>query len=191
MIKNINSHNELVEQLNKDKTYVLLYKKGSDISECSYKNIIESIRSIADVNIMSVDVNVVRDIHIVYNITSVPSLLIFNNDKFEKSIKGCNDISYYESLFKNSLFISKSNNKDVQKRVIVYSTPTCTWCNTLKNHLKINGIKYTDIDISKDQKLAQDMVRKSGQQGVPQTDINGKIILGFDKPKINKLLGIK
>ncbi len=53
-----------------------------------------------------------------------------------------------------------------------------------------NAIKYKEIDVSKDQKAAEAMVRKSGQQGVPQTDIGGQMIVGFDKVKINTLLGI-
>ncbi|MBU2554283.1 MAG: NrdH-redoxin, partial [Bacteroidetes bacterium] len=72
-----------------------------------------------------------------------------------------------------------------------YSTPSCSWCNTLKTHLKKNGIRFTDIDVSRDQKAAEAMVHRSGQQGVPQTDINGEMIVGFDKARINTLLGIQ
>ena len=50
---------------------------------------------------------------------------------------------------------------------------------------------YSEINVSKDQNAAEAMVRKSGQQGVPQTDINGTMVIGFDKVKINKLLGIQ
>ena len=73
----------------------------------------------------------------------------------------------------------------------VYSTPTCSWCNVLKTHLRKNGIRFTDIDVSRDPKAAEDLVRKTGQQGVPQTDINGQVIVGFDKDKINRLLEIE
>jgi len=52
-------------------------------------------------------------------------------------------------------------------------------------------VQFTDIDVSKNQQAAQEMVRKSGQQGVPQTDIDGTIIVGFDKTRINNLLGLK
>ena len=72
----------------------------------------------------------------------------------------------------------------------VYSTPTCSWCTTLKTHLKKNGIRYSDVDVSKDQNAAEAMRKRSGQQGVPQTDIGGEMIVGFDKNRINTLLGI-
>ncbi len=61
----------------------------------------------------------------------------------------------------------------------------------VKTHLKNNGVKYSEVDVSKDQKAVEAMVRKSGQQGVPQTDINGAMVIGFDKVRINKLLGIQ
>ena len=190
-LKEISSHKEMLEKLDsKAKSYILLYKKGSETSECSYNNLEEA--SEQGVNILAADVNVVRDIHTEYGITSAPALLVFNEGVFEKSIKGCNDNSYYKSLFENALFVGKAKaDAKPQKRVTVYSTPTCSWCTTLKNHLKNNGIRYSEIDVSKDQKAAEAMVRKSGQQGVPQTDISGTMVIGFDKVKINKLLGIQ
>jgi glutaredoxin len=51
-------------------------------------------------------------------------------------------------------------------------------------------VHFRDIDVSKDQKMAQELVKKSGQQGVPQTEINGRIVVGFNKPKIDEMLGI-
>jgi glutaredoxin-like YruB-family protein len=102
-------------------------------------------------------------------------------------------VGFYKSLFEDNLYhaTSSSGEEKAQKRVTVYSTPTCTWCKTLKTHLKKNGIRFTDIDVSKDQKAAEAMVSRSGQQGVPQTDIAGEMIVGFDKTRINTLLGIQ
>ena len=187
----IGSHKEMLEKLNvKGKSYVLLYKKGSETSDCSYNNLEKA--SEQNINVLAADVNEVRDIHTAYNITSAPALLVFNEGIFEKSIKGCNENSYYKSLFENALFTARAKTEGkLQKRVTVYSSPSCSWCTTLKNHLKSNGIKYSEIDVSKDQKAAEAMVRKSGQQGVPQTDISGTMVIGFDKVKINNLLGIQ
>lgn len=78
-----------------------------------------------------------------------------------------------------------------QPKVLVFSTPTCSFCNLAKKYFREKGVKFTDIDVSRDQMAARDMVRRSGQMGVPVIDIGGKIIVGFDKPKINSLLGIK
>lgn len=78
-----------------------------------------------------------------------------------------------------------------QPKVLVFSTPTCSFCSLAKKYFREKGVKFTDIDVSRDQAAAHDMVRRSGQMGVPVIDIGGRIIVGFDKPKINSLLGIK
>ncbi len=76
------------------------------------------------------------------------------------------------------------------KKVIVFSTPTCSWCRRLKSYLKENKIRFTDVDVSRDAKAAQDMVKKTRKQGVPQMWINNVPIVGFDKQKIDRLLEI-
>ncbi len=78
-----------------------------------------------------------------------------------------------------------------QPRVIVFSTPTCTYCNMAKQYFRQQKVKFRDVDVSRDQAAARDMTRRSGQMGVPVIDIGGKIIVGFDRPKIDKLLGLK
>lgn len=72
-----------------------------------------------------------------------------------------------------------------QLRVIVFSTPTCTYCNMAKKYFRQNKVRFQDVDVSRDQAAARDMVYRSGQMGVPVIDIGGKIIVGFDKLKIN------
>jgi glutaredoxin 3 len=74
--------------------------------------------------------------------------------------------------------------------VIVFSTPTCTYCNAAKRYFREKGIQYKDVDVSRDSAAARDMVRRSGQMGVPVIDIGGKIVVGFDRPKIDRYLGI-
>ena len=76
------------------------------------------------------------------------------------------------------------------KKVIVFSTTTCSWCRKLKSYLKENKIRFTNVDVSRDTKAAQDMVKKTRQQGVPQMWINNVPVVGFDKQKIDRLLDI-
>ncbi len=73
----------------------------------------------------------------------------------------------------------------------VYSTPTCAYCVTLKKFLQEKGIKFESIDVSQSEKDLQEMIDKSGQMGVPVIDINGQIIVGFNRNKIVELLNIK
>lgn len=74
--------------------------------------------------------------------------------------------------------------------VKVYSTPSCPYCNMLKNYLRSKGIRFVDYDVSRDEIKAMEMVRISGQMGVPVAVINGKVVVGFNKPLIDRLLNI-
>ena len=187
----INSHNELVKQI-KDlpKAYLLLYKKGSELSECALKSVKEGLVEKAEVFIT--DVSLVRDIHTEYNITSVPTLLSFEKGEYINLTKGCNGSEFYKSLFAENIYSAKVDNGEKPKnRVIVYGTPSCTYCTQIKKYFEEKAVNYNYIDVSKDQKAAEEMVKRSGQQGVPQTNINGQIVIGFDRIKINNLLGLE
>lgn len=72
----------------------------------------------------------------------------------------------------------------------IYSTPTCVYCATLKEYLKSKKTEFLDIDVSKSEKDLQEMIKISGQMGVPVVDIEGEIIVGFDKQRIDELLKI-
>jgi len=74
--------------------------------------------------------------------------------------------------------------------VKIYSTSACPYCRMAKDFLKANNIEFKEIDVSLDQQAAQEMVNKSGQMGVPQLEINGEIIVGFDKAAIKRALNL-
>lgn len=186
-LKNVTNSNENV--------WLLLYKKGSSQSDCALENFEKAGELAAEKNknnvICIADVNEVRDIHPDFGVTSVPTLLYFEKEQLRNLVKGCHQPEQFNAIFdKSAVVISTNGEKKPQKNVTVYTTPTCTWCNTIKRHLQESGVRYREVDVSRDQKAAEEMVRRSGQQGVPQTDINGEIIVGFDKTRINTLLGI-
>ena len=74
------------------------------------------------------------------------------------------------------------------KKVKVYSTSTCPFCDQAKEFLKKLKVPFESIDVNEDRKAAMEMIKKSGQTGVPVLDIDGEIITGFDQPKIMKAL---
>ena len=76
----------------------------------------------------------------------------------------------------------------VMAKIKVYTTPTCPYCEMLKDFLKEKGVEFEDIDVSKNREAILEMLQKSGQLAVPQIEINGKIIVGFDKKAIEKEL---
>jgi glutaredoxin-like YruB-family protein len=190
-MENILSYDQLQQKFGSSKkVFLLLYKKGNEQSQCAYDSLGKV--TVKNVSILVADVTSVRDIHERFGITTVPSLLLFNEGNLEGIVKGCYDTQYYNALATGDHFRSRagSGSESPARRVTVYSTPTCSWCNTLKTWLNKNNIAYRDINIYADQKAAEELVRRSGQQGVPQTDINGRIVVGFDQPKLKELLGI-
>ncbi len=72
--------------------------------------------------------------------------------------------------------------------VVIYTTPTCGFCQQAKQYLRTRGVPFVEIDVSRDAYAAMEMVRISGQQGVPVIVIDGQVILGFDRPTVDRLL---
>lgn len=72
--------------------------------------------------------------------------------------------------------------------VIIYTTPTCTYCKAAKDYLTSRKIEFTEIDVANDKEKAIEMVRKSQQKGVPVLEINGRIVVGFNRPLIDDAL---
>ena len=75
-------------------------------------------------------------------------------------------------------------------KVTIYSTPTCIYCKMAKEFLNANNISFTDHDVASDEKAREEMIQKTGQLGVPVIDIDGSIMVGFDKGKMKELLKI-
>lgn len=75
--------------------------------------------------------------------------------------------------------------------VKVYSTPTCPYCKLTKDFLKEKGIAFSDIDVAADPSAANEMVKKSGQMGVPVIEVNGSVIVGWNKGALEEALGMK
>lgn len=78
----------------------------------------------------------------------------------------------------------------MDKKIIIYSTPTCPYCKKAKAYLQGKDMEYTDIDVSRDETAQKEMMEKSGTISVPVIDIGGKVIVGFDKDKIDEALSV-
>ncbi len=74
------------------------------------------------------------------------------------------------------------------KKVVIYSTPTCPYCKRAKEYLSRKGIGYTDIDVAQDKEKAKEMTQKTGQMSVPVIIIDDEIVVGFDQGRLDKLL---
>ncbi|MEM4254738.1 MAG: Uxx-star family glutaredoxin-like (seleno)protein [Candidatus Norongarragalinales archaeon] len=75
-------------------------------------------------------------------------------------------------------------------KVKIYTTPTCVYCSMAKKYFQENKVDYSEVDVTKDRAAANEMIEKSGQMGVPVIDVDGKIIVGFDRPALKEALGL-
>ncbi len=75
-------------------------------------------------------------------------------------------------------------------KAIIYTTPTCVWCGKVKELLKENNVEYSEVNVAADQEAAKYMIEKSGQMGVPVTEINGQFIVGYDKKALKMALNV-
>lgn len=77
------------------------------------------------------------------------------------------------------------------QKITIYTTPTCVYCKMTKAFFKEHNVTYEEKDVARDPILAEEMVKKSGQMAVPVIDIDGQIVVGFDKAKLSELLNIR
>ena len=74
--------------------------------------------------------------------------------------------------------------------VKIYTTPACVYCKMTKDFFAANKVAYQELDVAADAKAREEMITKSGQFGVPVTDIGGQLVIGFDRARLSELLGI-
>lgn len=89
--------------------------------------------------------------------------------------------------------MSRSGAPSTQKRnhrVLVFTTPSCPWCVRAKGYLREQRIPFREVDVSRDAAAARDLVRRTGQMGVPVVEIDGRPVVGFDRRQIDRLLGL-
>ena len=188
----IHSYADLEKTIQKaDKYFLFIYKKGSEQSDCALRNL-RRIKSGADVPLYTVDVNHVHDVHPRFGIRTAPTLALLVRGQVVNLFKGCQAPGYDESILSGKgVGILHAGQLKNSRQVVVYTTPTCTWCNTLKTYLKEHRVTFREVNVAADSARLEAMVRKSGQQGVPQTEIDGQMIVGFDKNRISQLLQIQ
>jgi glutaredoxin 3 len=76
------------------------------------------------------------------------------------------------------------------KNVTIYTTPTCGFCHMTKDYFRSKDVKFKEVDVSQDVAAAQYMVKRTGQMGVPVIEVDEDYVVGFDKPKLDTLLGL-
>ena len=125
-METVSSYSDFLEKVhNRDRYFLLLYKSVGEQSRCALNNLeIIAGNDISEIPLYKADVGSVRDIHSHYGVTSVPSLLIFEDGNFTNVIKGCQESEYYLALLRSAVFQAKAKaDGKTTKQVTVYSTP--------------------------------------------------------------------
>ncbi len=180
-------HNFLADK--KELVLVVFYKETSQKSMELLKVLKDFEKTNKDIPIYGVNVANVREIHPSYGINTAPSVLVLKDGKKVNVIVGLQTKEFFENLLAEEIMRSKGSEKKVI-RVVVYTSDGCPWCERAKSYLRGLMIPFTEVNVSRKPAEADKLVKRTGQMGTPQIDINGNFVIGFDKPKIDKLLGI-
>ncbi len=105
-----------------------------------------------------------------------------NGDTGSNKLKGDDD---------TIMTTSTATKQERQHKVLVFTTPSCPWCKRAKSYLRDKSIPFREVDVSRDPAAARDLIRRSGQMGVPVVEIDGRPVIGFDKARIDSLLGLR
>lgn len=144
-----------------------------------------------DKPVFAVDVGELKELPSRFGVEEVPTVLLFNGGRVLQALVGAQDTDYYEDALTQSYAAATFRAKPgVAHRVTVYTTDTCPWCVRVKTYLRQNKVSFSEINVSRDMQAAKRMSAKSGQHGVPQLDIDGHMVVGFDRSRINALLGL-
>ncbi len=135
-----------------------------------------------------------------YRISGIPTVAIFRNGKLINQMVGVRPEQAYRKALESALEPAtattastgnaKTKANPAKHSVTVFSTPTCPWCSRLKSYLREQQIAFKDVDVSRDAIAAREMVRRSGQMGVPQAWIDGQVVVGFDRKRVDALLDL-
>lgn len=192
MIEEIQSQQHLsdLKKNNPDLMMILFHTDSSEKSNEALEILDAFHKKNSNTPIFKVNASKVNDIHPLFGINSVPTMVVLKKDRPPETILGIQTEDFYKRLVNGHRHIVHRKSGEKSMRVSVYSSDGCPWCTKAKSYLKKVGIPFRDINVSHDENAAKEVFRRSGQRGTPQIDINGQIIVGFDQPKIDKLLGL-
>lgn len=183
------SHLEQIQKKNKNFFMLLFYADFSAAAKRALTELEKFIQDNEDVPVYGINVEKVKGIHKRFEVVNVPTVVAVKKGKIFWRIEGAESAQLYARILSETNSLStKRTKKSSSHRVIVYSGPGCPACGAVKLYLRKRGVHFREIDISRDSSAADRLVRRSGQMAVPQIDIDGHLIVGFNQTKIDRLL---
>lgn len=191
MIEWIEDHKHLGEVQEKHKGFliVLFYANFSSASKRALAELEQFSKENEELPVYVIDVEKVKGVHKQFGVENVPTVLAIRKGKVAQRLEGVESAQFYARIFSRAHPSRYKTGKSmVSHRVIVYSGPGCPACGTAKAYLRRLGVSFREVNIARDQHAAQSLVRRSGQMAVPQIDIDGHLVVGFDQAKIDRIL---
>ena len=182
------SHFREVKEKYKEFLILMFYADFSSNAKRALTELENFSRENKEIPVYVIDVERIKGMHKQFGVENVPTVLALQRDKVVRRIEGVESANFYARIFCGIALPHKSSKKGIFHRVVVYSSPGCPACETAKAYLRKRGISFRTVDIAQDRHAAERLVRRSGQMAVPQIDIDGHLVVGFDKAKIDKLL---
>lgn len=145
-----------------------------------------------DLPALLVDVGAVKDVHGRFGVASVPTAVVVKDGAVLRKVVGPQDAAAYARALVPREHVAKRATEGGKKarRVVVYVGEHCPWCTRVKTHLRQNRVPFHEIDVSRDPDAARALQARTGMTGVPQLDIDGHYVVGFDRARIDALLGL-
>jgi glutaredoxin-like YruB-family protein len=134
-----------------------------------------------------VDVGEVKELHLEFEVKAVPTVLWFKHGEEHHRVVGAQTREGYEALLRSEPAPGPARTGRV-RRVTVFTSPHCVWCTRVKTYLRAHEVSFTEVDVARDEASMRRLLARSGQKGVPQIDVDGQLIVGFDKPRLDTLL---
>jgi len=186
-------HLEQVKKKHRDFLMIAFWGQFSESAKRALGEWEEFAAEHEEIPLYVVDVERVKGAHKEFQVRSVPTVISLKEGELLNKVEGVESARFYGVRFAGAAprRAGGGGTGRVPRRVVVYSGPSCPACSQLKSYLRRHGVSYREVDISRDQSAAQRIARRSGQMAVPQTDIDGRLVVGFDKTKLDPLLGIQ
>jgi glutaredoxin-like YruB-family protein len=180
---------ELQQKHTEDSMVLLFYGGFSSASKRALAELEQFSAEDGTIPVYALDVEKVKGVHKDFGVHSVPTVVTLKQGTVEQKVEGVESAQFYARLFSGAHHeVYRSSTDTPAPRVVVYSGPGCPACGSAKAYLRRRGVRFREIDIARDQHAAQGLVKRSGQMAVPQIDINGHLIVGFDRAKIDRML---
>ena len=186
---------EQLQGVQKQRKDLLLLAFWGDFSEAA-KRALAELKTFAQeypsVPVWIIDVGKLPGIHRQFKVDRVPTVVAVEKGRATKSVEGVQSARFY-ALHLAGAAVSRTHEAGRRQvpRVTVYSGPGCPACGHAKAYLRRHGIAFRDVDIAQDPRAAETISRRSGRMAVPQIDVNGRLIVGFNRETLDRLLGIE